>query len=63
MGLLPSYFNKKLNAETKQMCEKMNALKIDERNAAFKYISKLHPKVNMEKQTTETNNLSHTVIF
>jgi hypothetical protein len=52
MGLFPSYFNKKLNAETKQMCEKMNALKIEERNAAFKYISKLHPKVNMEK----TNN-------
>jgi hypothetical protein len=50
MGLFPSYFNKKVNAETKDMCEKMNTLTIDERTAAYKYISKLHPKVNIKKR-------------
>lgn len=50
MGLFPSYFNKKVNAETKDMCEKMNRLSIDERTAAYKYISKLQGKYKKTKR-------------
>jgi hypothetical protein len=37
---MTSYFNKKLDAETKDICVKITCKKIDERMAAYFHISK-----------------------